>query len=92
MPLERADRDLAMRHLEAAMKHLELRTSPETAAIREVIHLSLRRLSPGDFYAGDAAPEITLLRHCASRTTACGARIEILKAVDALWRPEDPAL
>jgi hypothetical protein len=34
-----------------------------------VFDLAIRRLSPGDFYAGDAAAEITVLRGIAGRLT-----------------------
>jgi hypothetical protein len=36
-------------------------------AIRNVLDLAIRRLSPGDYYAGDAAAEITLLRDIANK-------------------------
>jgi hypothetical protein len=51
--------------------------------IREVLRLAMRRLSPGDFYAGDAAAEITLLRDIAGKLTG-EARKDILKAVAIL--------
>jgi hypothetical protein len=51
--------------------------------IREVLRLAMRRLSPGDVYAGDAAAEITLLRDIASKVVG-QARTDILKAVAVL--------
>jgi hypothetical protein len=51
--------------------------------IREVLRLAMRRLSPGDFYAGDAAAEITLLRDVAGKVVG-EARTDVLKAVAIL--------
>jgi hypothetical protein len=48
--------------------------------IREVLRLAIRRLSPGDAYAGAAAAEITVLRDVASMLTG-EARTDVLKAV-----------
>jgi hypothetical protein len=59
--------------------------------IREVLRLAMRRLCPGDFYAGDAAAEITLLRDFAGKVVG-EVRTDILKAVAILsraWRPAD---
>jgi hypothetical protein len=51
--------------------------------IREVLRLAMRRLSPGDFYAGDAAAEITLLRDMANKVSG-ETRTDVLKAVAIL--------
>jgi hypothetical protein len=48
-----------------------------------VVDLAIRRLSPGDFYAGDAAAEISVLRDIASKVVA-EARVDVLKAVAIL--------
>jgi hypothetical protein len=48
-----------------------------------LLDLAIRRLSPGDFYAGDAAAEITVLRDIAGKVAA-EASSDILKAVAIL--------
>jgi hypothetical protein len=43
--------------------------------------LAIRRLSPGDYFVGDAAAEITVLRSVADQVPDADARTEVLKAV-----------
>jgi hypothetical protein len=83
MPLKRSDLDQAVRYLQHARELLEREPSAGMRAIREVLRLSIRRLSPGDFYAGDAAAEITLLRDIGNKVAA-EARTDVLKAVAIL--------
>ena len=52
-------------------------------ASRGVLDLAVRRLSPEDFYPGDAAAEITVLRDVAGKVDG-KTRTEILKAVAML--------
>jgi hypothetical protein len=49
-------------------------------AIRDVLDVAIRRLSPGDFHAGDAAAEITVLRDVAGKVNG-ETRTDILKVV-----------
>jgi hypothetical protein len=63
---------------------LERQAFGKTAALREVLDLAARRLSPGDNYVGDAAAEITVLRQAAERVPVADARTEILKAIAVL--------
>ena len=83
MPLKRSDLDQAVRYLERALVLLEQQPPAKARTIRELIGLAVQRLSPCDFYAGDAAAEITVLRDIASKVTG-EARIDILKAVAIL--------
>jgi hypothetical protein len=50
----------------------------------DVLRLAIRRLSPGDNFVGDAAAEITVLRHAAEQVPVACARTEILKEVAVL--------
>jgi hypothetical protein len=84
MSLRRSDLDQAVRYLRYACELLEREAAAKTKTVREVIDLAARRLSPGDNYVGDAAPEITVLRHAALRSPLPAARTEILKAVAIL--------
>jgi len=74
MPLLRSDYDQAARHLRHARELLERQPDARTRAIRDVLDLAIRRLSPGDFHAGDAAAEITVLRDVAGKVSGgpCG--------------------
>jgi hypothetical protein len=83
MPLKRSDLDQAVRYLQHARELLERESNAGMRAIREVLRLAIRRLSPGDFYAGDAAAEITLLRDIANKVAA-EARTDVLKVVAIL--------
>jgi hypothetical protein len=83
MPLKRSDLDQAVRYLQHARVLLEGLPGAKTRAIRDVLDLAIRRLSPGDFHAGDAAAEITALRAVAGKVTG-EARTDILKAVAIL--------
>jgi hypothetical protein len=83
MPLQRSDLDQAVRYLQHARVLLEGLPGARMRAIRDVMDLAIRRLSPGDFYAGDAAAEITLLRDIAGKLSG-DARTDILKAVAIL--------
>ena len=53
-------------------------------ATSEVLQLAIRRLSPGDHVVGDAAAEMTVLRHAADQMPVADARTAILKAVAVL--------
>jgi hypothetical protein len=83
MPLKRSDLDQAVRYVQHARELLEREPGARMRVIREVLRLAMRRLSPGDFYAGDAAAEITLLRDIAGKLTG-EARTDVLKAVAIL--------
>jgi hypothetical protein len=52
-------------------------------ASRGVLDLAVRRLSPVDFHAGNAAAEITVLREVAGKVDG-KTRTDILKAVAIL--------
>jgi hypothetical protein len=65
MTLHRSDYDQADRCLKYAGELLEREAFGKTAAIRKVLELAVRRLSPGDHYVGNAAAEITVLRQVA---------------------------
>jgi hypothetical protein len=54
-----------------------------TRAIRDVLDLAIRRLSPGDLYAGDAAAEITVLRDIAGKVDG-KPRTDILRPWQSL--------
>jgi hypothetical protein len=60
------------------------RAPGKTRATREVLQLAIRRLSPGDYFVGDVAAEITVLRHAAHQVPVADATTEILKAVAVL--------
>ncbi len=60
MTLHRGDYDQAARYLRYACELWERQAFGKTAAIRKVLELAARRLSPGDHYVGDAAAEITV--------------------------------
>ena len=53
-------------------------------ATLEILRLAIHRLSPGDHFVGDAAAEITVLRHAADQMPIADARTEMLKAVAVL--------
>ena len=82
-PLKRSDLDQAVRYLQHARELLEREPGARMRVIREVLRLAMRRLSPGDFYAGDATAEITLLRDIANKIIG-EARTDVLKAVAIL--------
>jgi hypothetical protein len=82
-PLKRSDIDQSVRYLQHARELLEREPGARMRVIREVLRLAMRRLSPGDFYAGDAAAEITLLRDIANKIIG-EARTDVLKAVAIL--------
>ena len=84
MPLHRSDYDQAARYLKYACELLERQAFGQTMAARNVLQLAVRRLSPGDHFVGDAAAEITVLRHVADKVPMADARTEILKAVAVL--------
>lgn len=84
MTLRRSDYEQAARYLKYACDLLERQAFGKTAALREVLLLAVRRLSPGDNYVGDAAAEITVLRHAADKSPVADARTEILKAIAVL--------
>jgi hypothetical protein len=73
----------AVRYLQHARELLERDTLARMRASRSVLDLALRRLSPGDFQAGDAAAEIIVLRDIAGDVDGA-ARTEVLKAVAIL--------
>jgi 3-deoxy-D-manno-octulosonate 8-phosphate phosphatase KdsC-like HAD superfamily phosphatase len=84
MPLRRSDLDQAARYLRHAGELLERDAPGKTAALRKLLDLAVRRLSPGDNYVGDAAAEITVLRQVAATVPIADARTEIMKAVAVL--------
>ena len=84
MPHKRRDMDQAARYLQHARLLLEGQAAGgRTRAIRDLLDLAIRRLSPGDFYAGAAAAEITLLRDTAGKL-AGEARTDVPKAAAIL--------
>jgi hypothetical protein len=82
--LLRSDYDQAARYLKYACELLERETPAQSRALRAVLELAVRRLSPGDHFVGDAAAEITVLRDLADKVLVSNARTEILKAVAVL--------
>jgi hypothetical protein len=84
MTLQRSDYDQAARYLRYACELMERQAAAQTRALREVLGLAVRRLSPGDHFVGDAAAEITVLRHVANKVPIADARTEILKAIAIL--------
>jgi hypothetical protein len=79
----RSDRAISRVH---ACELLERQAFGQTKSIRDrdVLQLAVCRLSPGDHFVGDAAAEITVLRHAADQVPLADARTEILKAVAVL--------
>jgi hypothetical protein len=73
MTLHRSDYDQAARYLKYASELLEKQAFGKTVAIRKVLELAVRRLSPGDTYVGDAAAEITVLRLGAEKSPVAEA-------------------
>ena len=84
MPLRRSDYDQAARYLQHACDLMASQAPGKMRATLEVLRLAIRRLSPGDHFVGDAAAEITVLRHAADQMPVADARTEILKAVAVL--------
>jgi len=84
MTLRRSDYDQAARYVRYACELLERQAFGKTVALREVLQLAARRLSPGDHYVGDAAAEITVLRQVAEKVPIADARTGILKAIAVL--------
>jgi limonene-1,2-epoxide hydrolase len=84
MTLRRSDYDQAARYLQRACEIMDSQAPGKIRATLEVLHLAIRRLSPGDHFVGDAAAEITVLRHAADQMPVADARTEILKAVAVL--------
>jgi hypothetical protein len=84
MTLRRGDYDQAARYLQYACDLMDRQVPGKLRATLEVLRLAIRRLSPGDHFVGDAAAEITVLRHAADQMPIADARTEILKAVAIL--------
>jgi hypothetical protein len=63
---------------------MDIRAPGKMRATCDVLRLAIRRLSPGDNFVGDAAAEITVLRHAADQVPVANARTKILKAVAVL--------
>jgi hypothetical protein len=84
MTLQRSDYDQAARYIGNACELLKQQAPGKRLALRDVLELAVRRLSPGDHFVGDAAAEITVLRHAADQMPLADARTEILKAVAVL--------
>jgi hypothetical protein len=84
MTLRRSDYDQAARYLQHACDLMDRQAPGKMRATCEVLRLAIRRLSPGDHFVGDAAAEITVLRHAADQMPVADARTEILKAVAVL--------
>jgi len=83
MSLRRSDLDQAVRYLQHARDLLEREPLARMRASRGVLDLAVRRLSPGEFYVGNAAAEITVLREIAGKVDG-QTRTDILKAVTIL--------
>jgi hypothetical protein len=79
MTVHRSDYDQAARYLRYACELLERHAFGKTVALRDVLQMAARRLSPGDHYVGDAAAEISVLRQVAEKVPIAEARTEILK-------------
>ena len=75
--LLRSDYDQAARYLKHACELLERESPAQSRAVRVVLELAVRRLSPGDHFVGDAAAEITVLRDLADKVLVSHARTEI---------------
>jgi hypothetical protein len=84
MTLRRSDYDQAARYLQHACDRMDSQAPGKMRATCDVLRLAIRRLSPGDNFVGDAAAEITVLRHAADQIHVTDARTEILKAVAVL--------
>lgn len=84
MNLLRSDYDQAVRYLQHVCDLMDRQAPGKTRATLDVLRLAIRRLSPGDHFVGDAAAEITVLRHAAEQMPVADARTEILKAVAVL--------
>ena len=65
MNLTRSDYDQAARYLQSACDLMDRQAPGKMRATYNVLQLAIRRLSPGDHFAGDAAAEITVLRQAA---------------------------
>ena len=87
MHLKQSDLDQAVRYLEYARDLLQGEPLARMRASREVLDLAIRRLSrrlsPVDFYVGEVASEITVLRNIAGKVDG-KPRTDILKAVTIL--------
>jgi limonene-1,2-epoxide hydrolase len=84
LKLQRSDYDQAARYLQHACDIMQSEAPGKMRATCEVLQLSIRRLSPGDHFVGDAAAEITVLRDAADQMPVANVRTEILKAVAVL--------
>lgn len=84
MNLHRSDYDQAAKYLQHACDLMYRQAPGKMRATLDVLRLAIRRLSPGDHFVGDAAAEITVLRHAADQMPVADARTEILKAVAVL--------
>jgi hypothetical protein len=84
LKLQRSDYDQAARYLQRACDLMDSQAPGKMRATCEVLRLAIRRLSPSDHFVGDAAAEITVLRHAAKQMPIADARTEILKAVAVL--------
>ncbi len=84
LTLLRSDYDQAARYLKYACELLERQAFGQTMALRDILQLAVRRLSPGEHFVGDAAAEITVLRQVAEKVPMADARTEILKAIAVL--------
>jgi hypothetical protein len=84
MTLQRSDYDQAARYLQHACDLMARQAPGKMRATCEVLRLAIRRLSPGDNYAGEAAAEITVLRQVAEKVPIADVRTEILKAIAVL--------
>jgi hypothetical protein len=82
--LRRIDYDQAARYLQHACELMDRQAPGKMRATVEVLRLAIRTLSRGDHFVGDAAAEITVLRHAADQMPVADARTEILKAVAVL--------
>jgi hypothetical protein len=77
MTLRRSDYDQSARYLQRACDLMESQAPGKMRATCEVLRLTIRRLSPGDNYVGDAATEISVLRQVAEKVPVADARTEI---------------
>lgn len=84
LKLRRSDYDQAARYLQRACELMDSQAPGKMRATYDVLQLAVRRLSPGDHFVGDAAAELTVLRHAADQIPIADARTEILKAVAVL--------
>jgi hypothetical protein len=72
MKLTRSDYDQSARYLQNACDLMDRQAPGKMRATYDILHLAIRRLSPGDHFVGDAAAEITVLRQAAERGTNSG--------------------